>query len=394
MKKITILALHLGYGGIERCISDLSNSLSDKYEINIVSTYKIYDMPPYEFNNIKIDYLIDTDLALRVERYKAHFLKLRFIKLFKELYKDYLKKGKIIKLISDTFNSMKIVIQKKKVMIDYIKKCDSDVIISTRDIHNEWLGKYAKEGILKIGWEHNHHHNNEKYIKKIVKSVQNLDYLVLVSKDLTKFYSEKLTKTNCKCIYIPNSLTYFPEKVSDLETQNIVSVGRLSPEKGYLDLIDVFKLVNQIYPNSILNIIGDGPDRDVLNKKIKNEKLEDVIKLHGFQNRDYINEIYKKSSVFVMSSHTESFGIVLLEAFSFGIPCVAFDSAEGANELIDDNWDGYLVKNRDKEKMAKRICELLGNINRRIIMGANGVKKANQYNIETIKEEWIKIIEK
>ena len=95
-----------------------------------------------------------------------------------------------------------------------------------------------------------------------------------------------------------------------------------------------------------------------------------------------------------MTSYTESFGIVLLEASSFGIPCIAFDSAKGATEIIDNNWDGYLIKNRDKKLMAKKICELISSINRRLVMGSNAYKKASDYSMDKIKKEWIKIIEK
>ena len=55
MKKITILALHLGYGGIEKCLSNLANSLVNEYKIEIVSTYQIYEKPPFYFDKkIKI----------------------------------------------------------------------------------------------------------------------------------------------------------------------------------------------------------------------------------------------------------------------------------------------------------------------------------------------------
>lgn len=377
MKKVTILALHLGYGGIEKCISSLANALCDTYDVQIISTYKLYDMPPFYFNNkIKINYLMDK------------------LKPNKEGMKKSLKKFQFIKFIKILLSNLKVLKLKKKLMIKAIKECDSDIIISTRDIHNLWLGKYGKKDAIKIGWEHNHHNNNKKYINKIVKSVSNLDYFVLVSKELEKFYSEKLKDKKCKTVYIPNTLDYYPEKVSDLTYKNIISIGRLSPEKGFLDLIDVFEIVHTIYPDWNLNIIGDGVQREEIEKKIKSKKLTNSVILHGYQNKDYINKVLKLSSIYVMTSYTESFGIVLLEASSFGIPCIAFDSAKGATEIIDNNWDGYLIKNRDKKLMAKKICELISNINRRLIMGSNAYKKASNYSMDKIKKEWIKIIEK
>jgi glycosyltransferase involved in cell wall biosynthesis len=375
MKKITILALHLGYGGIENCISNLANSLVDDYEVNIVSTYKLYEKPVFKLNDkIKIKYLM-TDLKPNKQELKQSLKKLKLITFFKELKK-----------------SLKILKLKKNLMIEAIKNCDSDVIISTRDIHNNWLSKYGRDKTLKIGWEHNHHHNNKRYINKVTKSVLGLDYFVLVSKDLTKFYSEKLKDKKVKCVYIPNSINFFPQEKAKLETENLISIGRLSHEKGYLDLIDIFKELHQKYPDSKLNIIGDGPDRKKIEKKIRDNKLEDYIILHGFQEKEYINKYLEKSSVYIMTSYTESFGLVLLEAFAYGIPCVAYSSAEGANEIISDNWDGYLIKDRDKNKMIKRICELLSNRNRRLIMGANGIKKAQEFNTQKTKQKWIEII--
>ena len=375
MKKITILALHLGYGGIENCISNLANSLVDDYEVNIVSTYKLYEKPVFKLNDkIKIKYLM-TDLKPNKQELKQSLKKLKLITFFKELKK-----------------SLKVLKLKKNLMIEAIKNCDSDVIISTRDIHNNWLSKYGRDKTLKIGWEHNHHHNNKRYINKVTKSVLGLDYFVLVSKNLTKFYSEKLKDKKVKCVYIPNSINFFPQEKAKLETENLISIGRLSHEKGYLDLIDIFKELHQKYPDSKLNIIGDGPDRKKIEKKIRDNKLEDYIILHGFQEKEYINKYLEKSSVYIMTSYTESFGLVLLEAFAYGIPCVAYSSAEGANEIISDNWDGYLIKDRDKNKMIKRICELLSNRNRRLIMGANGIKKAQEFNTQKTKQKWIEII--
>ncbi len=373
MKRITILALHLGYGGIEKCISTLANTLCKNYQVNVISTYKLYEKPSFPIDDrVKITYLIP-DLSPSKNEFIDSVKHLKFIKGFKL-----------------GITNLKILYLKKKKMIEAIKNCDSDVIISTRDIHNDWLGKYGNQNILKIGWEHNHHNNDKKYINKIIKSVSKLDYFVLVSKELEEFYRQKV---KCKTVYIPNTLDYYPKKVSDLEEKRIISVGRLSEEKGYLDLIDVFSLVHQVYPDWKLDIIGDGNQKENIQKKIEEYGLKDFIILHGFQNKEYINQLLQKSSVYVMCSYTESFGIVLLEAFSFGIPCVAFDSARGATEIISNNWDGYLIKDRNKEIMAKKVCELISNPNRRIIMGANGIKKANQYSMDEIRKYWIQIIE-
>lgn len=374
MKKITILALHLGYGGIEKCISDLANSLCNDYDIEIVSTYKLFDKPAFKIDDrVKIKYLI------------------KDMKPNKKEIKESLKKIKLITLMKELRKAKKILKLKKKLMINYIKNCHSDIIISTRDIHNLWLSKYGNDTCLKIGWEHNFHNNNQKYINKIIKSVYGLDYFVLVSKVLKEFYDGKTG--NCKCVHIPNSINYIPEGKSKLDSKNLISIGRLSKEKGYTDLIDVFKYVNLKYPDWTLHIVGDGNERCKVESKIKKYKLEHRVIMHGFKDKEYINRLLEQSSLYIMCSFTECFPIVLLEASSFGLPCIAFTSASGACEIIKDNWDGYLIENRDKEKMAKRIINLIKNPERRIIMGDNAYKKSINYISDNIKENWIKLFE-
>lgn len=371
MKRITILALHLGYGGIEKCISSLTNLLKNNYEINIISTYKLYDKPVFNIDDkIKVEYLMEE-------------------KPNKKELKDSLKNFNIIKFFKESIKSIKILNKKKKLMIKAIKNCDSDVIISTRDIHNLWLGKYGNKNALKIGWEHNYHNDNKKYIKKIVNSIKNLDYFVLLTEDQKNFY-QALTDTKCVCI--PNGLTEYPNKYASLEEKSILSVGRLSIEKGYDDLIRAFSLVHSKYPDWKLNIIGDGLELEKLRNLIKEQKLEDSVKMHGYQNKEYVDKYLFHSSIYVQPSRSEAFGIAILEAFSYGLPSIAFNRASGAKELIDDNWDGYLVN--DIEHMAKRMCELISNVNRRVIMGANALKKAQKYDMSNIKDNWINLIEK
>lgn len=370
MKRVVILALHLGYGGIERAITDLANSLVNDYVVEIVSTYKVYDKPVNKLDRkVKVIYLSD-------------------IKPNKKEFKVALKKFRLITAFKEGIKSIKILKLKKDTMIEYIRNCDSDVIISTRDIHNKWLGEYGRDGVLKIGWEHNHHHGDFRYAKKIIDSCKNLDYLVLVSKDLTNYYKDKVS---AKCVYIPNLVSKASSQ-SDLKNKNLVTIGRLSREKGYLDLIDVFSLVHEKYPDWKLNIIGDGDEKNKLISKIHKCGLDDSVILHGFLDRNQIGKILSKSSIYVMTSYTESFGIVLLEAFSYGVPCIAFDSAEGANEIISNNWDGYLVKDRNIDDMVKRLSNLMDNYSRRFIMGQNAIKKSNKYSLEEVRDKWIKII--
>ena len=373
MKKIAILSLHLNYGGVEKAVSTLANMLCDDYKVEIICTYKMGNKPVYKIDDkVKIKYLIP---------YGPN----------KKEIKQNFKNFKIFNLLKEGIKAIKVLYLRKKTMIDYIKNSDADVIISTRVLFTNYLSKYGKESIIKIAQEHRHHLNDQKYIQNLNDACKNIDYLLPVSKELTNFYTATLTG-KVKCYYMPNSLDNIPEIDSDY-TKNVVTVGRLSKEKGFDDLIDVFKKVVAKNPNYKLDIIGDGPDRNNLKDIIANLHLENNIILHGFQNKDYINDVLSHSKAFIVTSYTESFGIALLEGMSYGLPGIIFDSASGSLELIKNKFSGYVIKNRSKDVMAKKIIKLLDNKKEISIMGKNAKETAKKYSFEKIKERWLNFLE-
>ena len=377
LKKVTILALHLGYGGIEKSIAALANLLADDYEVEIISSYQLFEKPAFDIDpRVEVRYLIT--------RYKPN----------REAWKSSIKHLRPISFVKESFNSVMTLALRRSTMIRAIENCHSDIIISTRDLFNTWLGTYGRKSCYKIGWEHNHYHGDMSYADKVTKSAKNLDALVLVSDSLRKFYKKQLADTKCKCFYIPNMLDSVPDQLSKLNEKRLISVGRLSREKGYEDLLDVFKLIHQEEPSWRLDIIGDGAQKNLLGDRIFNEGLKECVTLHGFQDKTFINNLLSQSSIYLMTSVTESFGIVLIEAMSYGLPCVAFDSAEGATELIQDGVNGYLISYRNKEEYAKKVVELIRNKKLRTKLGSAGRKTSLNYTGDKVKRDWIKLLKR
>ena len=374
MKKITILCLHLGYGGIEVATSNLANMLANDYNVEIISFYNLYGKPIYELNE-KIDVKFLYDGRPNRDEFKSYLKKFRFIKVLKEFIK-----------------ALKILYLKKKLMVESIKNSDSDVIISTRVEITEFLSKYYKGKAILISQEHSHHNNNQKYINRIVKSLKNIDYFMPVSKKLTKFYKNKV-KGDTKVMYSPLCVDFIPEKEAKKLEKNIVSIGRLSYGKGFVDLIEVFSLINKEDKECKLHIIGDGDERYKIESKIKDLNLEDYVTLYGYKDKDFIREKLNDMSVYLMTSYGESFGLVLLEASSYGIPSIAFSSAEGATEIINDDVDGYIIKDRNKEEMAEKTLELLNNKKKLAVFGHEARVKSEDYSYDSVKEKWLGIIE-
>ena len=247
-KKIVFLALHLSYGGTERAIISEANMLVKRYEVEIISFYHLCDKPAFEVDpRVKITYLTE---GLKPNR---------------DEIKNAIKSKRPLQLLKECSKSIKILYLRTTSMKKAIKKSNGDVLISTRYLYHKLVTENAKDGVVCIAQEHNHHNNNEEYIKKQIESVKQMDYFMPVSQELTDFYADRLSETTVKCKYIPHSLDYIPEKVSDLRGKSIISVGRLSPEKNYEELIKVFKQLCVEDTEWTLNIIGDGVEKEKLN---------------------------------------------------------------------------------------------------------------------------------
>lgn len=376
MKKVTILALHLGYGGIEKCIAALANSLVDTYKVEILAIYKLYDEPAF---------YIDP---------KVHIRYLSKVVPNKNDFKYAVKRVNIFKIIKEAIKALNILRIKRKVLIDAIDSCDSDIIIGTRDYTNKYLGEYRNNNVIAIGWEHNHPHGDKVIMKRLRNSCKYLDKLVVVSRELKHIYSEDFKNNDIKCQveYIPNFLEKLPKKINKLDNKNIISVGRLEPEKGFLDLVSVFKLIELKDGEVYLNLVGDGSQKDKIFKNIVDNNISRKVKMPGYLDFEELNKLYEETSLYLMTSYTESFGLVLIEAMSHGIPVIAFSCAEGAKELINNGVNGYLINNRNEHEMADRAVKLLNNPDKLKELGENARTTALKYSKDEVKKMWIKLL--
>ena len=370
-KEITIMSLHLGYGGIEQYISSLCKMLEDDFKINIITTYKVLDKPAFPFSDkIKITYLMNSGPN-------------------RKEFKDALKHKNPFLILKEGIKSIKILYLKRKLNIKAIKSIDSKYVITTRDFHNHLVGKYANPSCIKIATEHNYHNNDMKYVNNLVKSVKNFDYFVLVSSTLTDYYQKLVNGP--KCVFIPNIIDAIPKEKSKLTSNVLAAIGRMEKEKAFDDLITIISLIKPKIPDIKLYLMGDGSLKPKLMEQAKTLNLMDNIIFTGYVNKIDMSKYLLKSKLYVMTSHTESFGIVLLEAMSHGIPCIAFDSADGARELLKNDV-GILIKERDKQKMADAIIKLLVSDTKVKEMANKGNEFVKNYLPENVKTEWLSLL--
>lgn len=370
MKKITFLMLHLNYGGIEKQVTTLANELSKEYEVEIISLYDILSGESF--------YQLDDKVRIK------------YIFNFgpnKDKIKDALKKFKLITLIKQLCKALKILYTKYFGLGKIIKNLNTDILISSRI---EFSKQIKRNDIITISQEHSFI-DNEKYIKKVRKSFKHIKYLIVMTKGAKQKYDEWLKNEKIKpeVIVIPNIIKENKSgKISNLNNRQIISVGRLEDVKDFYTLILVFSVIVKKYPNYILKIIGEGSMREKLEEQIKKCNLQKNVILTGRRTENEINNELIKSDVFVLTSKSESFSLVLCEAMNFGVPCIAFDVDVGPREIIQDGKNGFLIKNRNVDLMIERLDELLYNISLRRFLGSNSYNVAKNYYSENIINKW------
>lgn len=376
MKKITILLLHMQHGGIEKQTITFANELIKKYDVEIISTYSMKKDPAYKLDSkIKVKYLID-DYPNRNE------------------FKDAVKRKNPFKILKEGIKSIKILYLKKHLMINEIKKLNTDFVLSTRIEYADMLSKYAPKTVITMTQEHLND-ESEKYISYVKKAFRNLDYLIVLAPGSKENYSKWLIDNHkIKIVEIPNILDYIPNASSNLDNNNIVSVGRLHPVKDFPTLLDVFSIVHNKIDDSKLSIIGGGDEYDNLKEKIKELNLENYVEMPGMLSAKEVQDKVLESSLYVMTSISECFPMVLLEASSCGVPIVAFDVPVGPRAIIKDGENGYLIKNRNKEEMANKIIELLENRELLKKLGTQAKHESYKYLPDEIMKKWDDIFQK
>lgn len=193
-------------------------------------------------------------------------------------------------------------------------------------------------------------------------------------------------------IVIPNPITIEANKVSTLNSKTVITSGRLEKQKNFISLIRAFKKVLSSHPDWTLEIYGEGSQRRELEEYIISSGLSTNVFLKGYT-ADIQNKMLS-SSIFVMSSIFEGFGLVLIEAMEMGLPVISYACPCGPKDIITEGKDGFLIPMNDEDILASKINSLIENDSKRKEMGKEAKRKAETYQIENIIPLWMKLFKK
>ena len=251
------------------------------------------------------------------------------------------------------------------------------------------------------------------WMKGLVEKLRRLDQLVVLT-DKSKASWPELSNVTV----IPDPITILREKVTvnsekfaaagkrEVGVNRVVTIGRYAYQKGYDLLLQAWAEVERTrkeergrrneemreLENWTLDIYGQGDQTDY--RQLMAELGIDSNRCHLNGPVEDVVKAYQESSIFVLSSRFEGFGMVLIEAMACGLPVVSFDCPAGPDEIITDGVDGLLVPSGDVYALAEKLMVLMSDENLRRRLGQQARQTAQRYEMTTIANQWTALFEK
>lgn len=353
--------IHL-HGGIEKVMATKANYFAALPEVEVyVVTAEQKNLPPRYSLDSRIKLL---DLGVDYDRTKSYFS-------------------------IQNLKKAKLHYQKQKALFKSLKP---DVIISPNfNFDHYWL-PFIKGNAKLIKERHSSRYQEEEqrqsasFLKRLKYELSDwverrYNHIVVLNVDEAQY-----VKTGNAAV-IPNPVE-LSTLSADIHAKKVVAAGRISPVKNFGDLIKAWSFVKAEFPDWQLDIYGEDylGTQATLESLIRENGLEDVINFKG--SSEQMLEDMSKYSIYAMTSETECFPMVLLEALSTGLPVVSYDSPTGPRHILTDNSDSFVVPYKNLDIFTEKLRQLMANENLRKEMGGNAKINAQRFEISQIMRQW------
>ncbi len=361
--------------GMNAIISQKVNYLAENTDSEVyISLTERAELPHYYRLSSKVRWI----------NFNINFDELDTLPLYKKLWKYWWKQR-----------------QFKKCLSDYMMRIRPDISISVcrREINFITKIKDGSKKVAEIHFGRTFYRKLDKkylpgflnrllskiWVNGLISNLKQMDrFVVLTNEDALNWPELD------NLIVIPNFVTSISAHLSDLSSNRVIAVGRYSWQKGFDLLLDAWCVVHSKYPEWRLDIYGGG-DNGFYQKLASEKMLSSVVTCHAAVSD--ILEKYVQSSVFVLSSRYEGFGLVLVEAMSAGLPVVSFDCPCGPRDIVRDGENGLLVESGNVNQLAEKLCYLISHKDERVRMGRNAHASIQQFDKEVIMKKWIELFE-
>ena len=349
--KIVFIAPSMQFGGAERVISILTDQLTKRGHDMYIGIFN-EALPP-------VAYTINPKVRV-----------------------DYISPSR--------YNSLKKFRDSSAAMERYLRNISPDIVVSFCNVIGARTSIVCKKmGIPMVFSERN---DPSKYLvgvkSKIYQKIltHNVKNVVFQTAGARAMYPKNIQKRSA-IILNPLNTDNMPDRFVGERKKEIVSVGRLDPQKRQDVMIRAFKQIADRYPEYKLIIYGEGAKRAALTELIRELGLENRVSLPGTEKN--IFDKIKDASMFVFTSDFEGLPNALIEAMALGLPCVSTKcSPGGAEELIKDGESGILVECGDENQISEAMEKLLSDKARCDALGENALKIRERVSVNEIVTQW------
>lgn len=355
-KKIVIYMRSMcGSGGIERVVSNLCRSWAEEYDLTLLTKdagESFYPLPE-GIRKVSLGLPLTFDMTSRLRRMAdvgMSFLRCR---------------GRLKKAL-------------EAIKPDYIY-----VESPMGALEAASLGRTTQNKLVIS--EHGSYYGYNRVYTAIKKRVYPKAYCVSV---LNRMDTEIYRSWGAKAVYVPHLVTYRAEEKNRLDSRIVLNVGRLTDDKQQEKLLRIWSRCTR--PDGWqLWIVGDGENRGKLENLIAELHLRDCVRMIP-ATKD-IQSIYKQASLFAFTSRNEGFGMVLLEAMSFGIPCISFDCPSGPRDIVQTGKNGALIQPDDEQAFRDALQALMEDDAQRTALGSGAFRTVQEWDNEAILRQWREI---
>ena len=289
--------------------------------------------------------------------------------------------------------------QYKKRLSEELMRIRPDITISVLRREINFLTK-IKDGSRKVGELHVNRANYRNFeagesnfmkqifaklwMRSLVGKLKTLDqFVVLTEKE--RFSWPELSNVSV----IPDPLPFKFKKLSPLTRKRVISIGRYAYQKGVDLLLEVWAKVERQFPDWELAYYGQGDRQPFIRQA--NELGLNLCRCQLNESTSDVQRELLDSSVFVLCSRFEGFGMVIVEAMACGLPVVSFDCKSGPGDIISDGEDGYLVPVGEVEVLAEKLSILMASQEERARMGNNAFHHISKYDINEVSKQWVSL---
>lgn len=351
------------HGGIEKVMAEKANYFAEVlgYSVFILTTEQKKNQPCYLLS----DKITLVDIEVNYVRHKSYFHPINL----KKIPFHFFHYKRILKEIQPDF-----IISCNYAFDFYWLPFTFKTIPKLKEFHSSRF--YENEARKKA--------NSIKKLKYVVNDFIESKFtkLILLNADEMPFY-----KSSDKVV-IPNPIQVVPILNQPLRYKRAIAAGRIAPVKGFDAMIKAWQKVNEQCPDWQLVIFGDGEKEYIsyLNNIITELNLLNKVVIHSATNQ--LRSEFISSSFYLMTSKTECYPMVLLEAMNAGLPIITYDSPTGPRHIVTSGEDGIIVGFNNERLLVEKIVFLMQNNSLLRQMGENAIDKSKSFSVEKIMTHW------